>query len=140
MIAITPRIHIRDEELQESFIRASGPGGQNVNKVATAVALRFDALASMSLPDDMKARLRRLAGARMTASGVLVIRSDRHRSQERNRADALAKLVALLRSAAEKPKPRRPTKPTRASKEKRLQRKGRRSRIKKLRGARHDEA
>jgi ribosome-associated protein len=135
MIPVTPRISLREDEIAESFIRASGPGGQNVNKVATAVELRFDAKSSPSLPDDIKARLRRLAGGRMTDEGILIIRSERHRSQERNRADALAKLVSLVRAAAERPKPRRPTKPTRASQERRLKRKNRHSRIKKLRGA-----
>jgi ribosome-associated protein len=140
MIPVTARLALRDEEIQESFIRASGPGGQNVNKVATAVELRFDALASPSLPDDVKARLRPLAGSRMTADGVIIIRAERHRSQERNRAEALEKLVALLRSAAHRPKPRRPTKPTRASKERRLEHKSRRANVKRLRGARgHDD-
>jgi ribosome-associated protein len=136
MIPITATLHIREDELRESFVRASGPGGQNVNKVATAVELRFDAMSSPSLPGDVKDRLRKLAGSRMTSEGILVFRAERHRSQERNRADALAKLVALLKAAAHKPKLRRPTKPTRASKERRLERKSRRSNVKKLRGAR----
>jgi ribosome-associated protein len=140
MIPITPRLTLRDDEVHESFIRASGPGGQNVNKVATAVELRFDAFGSTSLPDEVKQRLRRIAGARMTETGIVIIRSDRHRSQERNRADALAKLMALIGAAAETPKPRRPTKPTRASQERRLKRKSRHSQMKKLRGARgHEE-
>lgn len=140
MIAVTRNIHLRDDEIVESFIRASGPGGQNVNKVATAVELRFDALGSPSLPDEVKQRLRPLAGSRMTADGILIIRAERHRSQERNRAEALEKLVTLLRAAAHRPKPRRPTKPTRASQERRLERKTRRSNVKRLRGARgHDD-
>jgi ribosome-associated protein len=133
MIRITDDIAIDERELSESFIRASGPGGQNVNKVATAVQLRFDARRSLSLPEPVRARLEELAGARLTKDGVVVISADRFRTQERNRADALQRLIALIRRAAVTPTPRRPTKPTRASKEERLKVKNERSRIKSTR-------
>lgn len=133
MIRVTGRIAIAEEELQETFVRASGPGGQNVNKVATAVELRFDVAASPSLPDDVKERLAPLAGRRLTKEGVLVIFADRFRTQERNREDALERLLGLLREAAVPPKPRRPTRPTLASKKRRLDSKARRSGVKKLR-------
>jgi ribosome-associated protein len=120
MIPITPDLSLDERELSESFIRASGPGGQNVNKVASAVQLRFDARASPSLPEPVKARLARLAGSRMTEDGVLVITAQRFRSQERNRADARDRLVALVRRAAEPPRPRRKTAPSKAQREQRL--------------------
>jgi ribosome-associated protein len=131
MIQVTPSIAIDEAELQESFIRASGPGGQNVNKVETAVQLRFDVRNSPSLPDYVKEKLERIAGRRLTNDGVLVITAQRFRMQERNREDALARLVELIRQATERPKPRRPTRPTLASKKRRLEAKGRRSEIKK---------
>src|SRR5205085_565134 len=134
MIRVTASIAIDEREIEESFIRASGPGGQNVNKLATAVQLRFDVRGSPSLPDDVRARLARLAGKRLTREGVLVITAQRHRTQERNRADALARLVELIRQAAVAPKPRRPTKPTLASRRRRLEGKKRRAGVKRLRG------
>ena len=133
MIPVTDTIAIDEGELSESFIRGSGPGGQNVNKVATAVQLRFDVRHSPSLPDDVRARLERLAGRRLTGDGVLVIMAQRHRTQERNREDALARLIELIRQATERPKPRRPTKPTFASKKRRLEAKSKRSEVKRLR-------
>ena len=138
MIRITDRISIDESELSENFVRASGPGGQNVNKLATAVQLRFDVRHSPSLPNDVSIRLQRLAGSRLTNDGVLVIVAQRHRTQERNRQDALDRLIALIRQAAVPPKPRRPTRPTKASRERRLEVKKRRSGVKRLRGARTD--
>ena len=135
MIHITDRISIDEAELAETFIRASGPGGQNVNKLSSAVQLRFDVRHSPSLPDGVRARLERLAGKRLTREGVLVITAQRHRTQERNRADARERLTELIREAATPPVPRRPTRPTRASRERRIETKKRRSTIKSLRRA-----
>jgi len=133
MICITDAIAIDEGELQERFIRASGPGGQNVNKLSSAVQLRFDVRRSPSLPNDVRERLERLAGNRLTRAGVLVITAQRHRTQERNRADALERLRELIRRAAIAPTPRRPTRPTAGSRERRLESKKQRSRIKGLR-------
>ena len=133
MIRITGSIAIDESELDERFIRASGPGGQNVNKLASAVQLRFDVRGSPSLPDDVRARLERLAGKRLTREGVLVISAQRHRTQERNRQDARDRLVDLIRRAAVTPIPRRATKPTAGSRERRLESKKRRASIKGLR-------
>jgi ribosome-associated protein len=132
MIEITPFLQIDERELQIDFIRASGPGGQNVNKVATAVQLRFDVNAS-SLSEDVKARLIRLAGNRITAEGVLLIEAKRFRTQEQNRADAIQRFAELVRKSLVKPKTRRKTKPTKASKEERLKVKKKRGEIKKIR-------
>jgi ribosome-associated protein len=132
-IDITGQISIDESELQLEFVQASGPGGQNVNKVATAVQLRFDAASSPSLPEEVRTRLRRLAGKRMTAEGILIVEASQHRSQERNRQEAIDRLVDLLRKAAKKPRPRRKTKPTAASRRKRLETKRRRGEIKRLR-------
>ncbi len=134
MLRITDSLAIEDEELEESFIRASGPGGQNVNKVASAVELRFDVRRSRSLPDAVAIRLMKLAGQRLTKEGVIVIRADTHRTQDRNRAEARERLVALIREAAVTPKKRVATKPTRSSKERRIKAKQGRGEIKRLRG------
>ena len=133
MIWIAPGIEIGDHELVVSFIRASGPGGQNVNKVSTAVQLRFDAARSSALPEDVRGRLIRLAGRRASRDGVITITAQRHRSQHRNRLDALDRLTELIREAAEPPKLRRPTRPTRSSRVRRADAKRRRSETKRLR-------
>ncbi len=135
MLEVTPSLVIEDAELEERFVRASGPGGQNVNKVATAVELRFNAAASPSIPADVFERLRTLAGSRMTAEGVLLIDARRHRTQAQNREDARERLVELLRQALVKPRRRRKTRPTRGSVEQRIQSKRKRSDIKRRRGA-----
>lgn len=135
IIRITGKISIDEGEIVENFVRASGPGGQNVNKLATAVQLRFDVRHSPSLPADVAARLERLAGARLTRDGVLVITAQRHRTQLRNRQDALDRLIDLIRRAAPPPVQRRPTKPTKASRERRIEGKKRRAKTKGLRRA-----
>jgi ribosome-associated protein len=135
MIKITDQIAIGEDEVVETFVRASGPGGQNVNKLSTAVELRFDVRGSRNLPDDVSIRLQKLAGRRLTKDGILVIEAQTHRTQERNRADALARLVALIRQAAVAPKPRKKTKPTRAAKAERLDTKKRRGNVKRMRSA-----
>ena len=133
MIRIDERISIDERELEERFIRASGPGGQNVNKLASAVQLRFDVRGSANLPDAVRSRLERLAGRRLTRQGVLVITAQRHRTQERNRQDALDRLVELIRRAAVAPLPRRATRPSAGARERRLQSKKRRGSVKDLR-------
>jgi len=136
MIRITPSISIAVDELSESFVRSSGPGGQNVNKVSTAVELRFDVRASPSLTEPVKARLIRLAGHRMTKDGVLIIQAERFRTQEANRKDARDRLVELIAAATVVPKRRIKTKPTRASQERRVEGKKKRSTVKKMRQSR----
>jgi ribosome-associated protein len=134
MLEVTPSLVIEDAELEERFVRASGPGGQNVNKVATAVELRFNAAASPAISPDVLERLRTLAGSRMTTDGVLLIDARRHRTQAQNREDARERLAELLRQALVKPRRRRKTRPTRASVENRIQSKRRRSDVKRRRG------
>jgi ribosome-associated protein len=135
MIIIDDSLALDDAEISETFIRASGPGGQNVNKVASAAQLRFDARNSRSLPGSVKDRLLRLAGSRATQDGVIIITAQRYRSQERNREDARERLAALIRRAAEPPKPRRKTRPSTAQREERLAAKARRSAVKRRRAA-----
>ncbi len=133
MLEITSSVHIDERELTFDFVRAAGPGGQNVNKVATAVQLRFDVRGTTSLKENAKARLIRLAGRRVTNDGILVIEAKRYRTQEQNRDDAIARLSALVRKALAVPHPRKKTKPTAASKERRLKSKKRRAEIKRTR-------
>jgi ribosome-associated protein len=133
MIRITPGIAIDEHEIEESFVRASGPGGQNVNKLATAVQLRFNVRGSPSLPDDVRERLERLAGSRLTRDGYLVIIAQRHRMQGRNREDALDRLIDLIRRAAVAPRVRRPTRPTKASRQRRVEAKKHRAGLKQMR-------
>jgi ribosome-associated protein len=136
MIRVTPHIALDEREIAEFFIRSSGPGGQNVNKLSTAVQLRFDVRHSPSLPPDVRARLERVAGSRLTRDGVLVITAQRHRTQPRNRDDALQRLIEMIRQAAVAPAKRRPTRPTKASRERRIEGKKRRAGVKRLRTSR----
>ena len=133
MIEITDSISLGDDEIKLEFVQSSGPGGQNVNKLATAVQLRFDVRHSPSLPEDVRLRLERLAGKRLSEDGVLIIEAHRYRTQEHNRQDAIDRLVAMVRRATEKPKPRKKTRPTAESRQKRLDEKRRRGEIKSLR-------
>jgi ribosome-associated protein len=139
MIRITADISLDESEIDERFIRSSGPGGQNVNKLATAVQLRFDVRHSPSLSGSVRHRLERLAGRRLTQDGVLVLTAQRHRTQEANRRDALDRLIDLVQRAAVPPVPRKPTKPTRAARRRRLDTKSRRGKIKRLRSVRAEE-
>lgn len=134
MIFVTEHLSLDEDEIDTRAVRASGPGGQHVNKTSSAIELRFDVTGSPSLPGDVKERLVKVAGSRMTLEGELLIFAQSHRSQEMNRQDAIGRLVALIQKAAERPKPRKRTRPTKASKERRLATKNRRSGVKAMRG------
>jgi ribosome-associated protein len=134
MIPVTASLAIDERDLEERFIRAAGPGGQNVNKVSTAVELRFNVNGHTELPEDVRVRLERLAGRRLTLDGEIVIRADAHRTQDRNRSEALARLVALVEQATHRPKPRKPTRVPKAQKQKRLEHKAKRGDVKAKRG------
>ena len=133
MIRVTDSISLHENEIRLDFIRSSGPGGQNVNKVSSAVQLRFDARSSPALTDAIRSRLNQISGRRMTAEGILIIEARRYRSQERNRQDAIDRLIALIRSAAEKTRPRRQTRPSAAARQRRLRAKKQRGEIKRRR-------
>jgi ribosome-associated protein len=135
---VTPTLDIDEAELEERFVRASGPGGQNVNKVSTAVELRFDLAANKSIPDYARAKLKRLAGRRLTIDGAIVIQADRFRSQEQNRSDARERLRELIAEALQRPKPRIKTKPSRGAREQRIKAKTARGKVKKMRGGKVD--
>lgn len=135
---ITPTLDIDEAELEERFIRASGPGGQNVNKVSTAVELRFNLAANRSIPDYARGKLKRLAGRRLTTEGIIVIQADRFRSQEQNRSDARERLQELVVEALERPKPRIKTKPSRGAREERIKTKTARGKVKKMRSRKVD--
>ncbi len=134
MIQVTKNISIAEDEIEEHFIRAPGPGGQNVNKVESAVQIRFDAAASPNLPEEILPRLRRLAGRRMTGAGVILLTARKYRSQERNRQDGLQRILELIQKASVRPRTRKPTKPSGAARRRRMERKKKRGDIKKTRG------